>query len=80
MNELIKVNYETEQPTVSARELHEKLNIDTKFTMWFERMCEYGFRERKDFFPKTGKSSSILLINFSTPYKKVRVQTEGKEK
>lgn len=57
MNELIKVNYETEQPTVSARELHEKLNIDTKFTMWFERMCEYGFRERKDFFPKTGKST-----------------------
>lgn len=57
MNELIKVNYETEQPTVSARELHEKLNIDTKFTMWFERMCEYGFREGKDFFPKTGKST-----------------------
>ena len=57
MDDLIKINYETEQPTVSARELHEKLNIDTKFTMWFERMCEYGFRERKDFFPKTGKST-----------------------
>lgn len=23
MNELIKINYETEQPTVSARELHQ---------------------------------------------------------
>ena len=57
MDDLIKINYETEQPTVSARELHEKLNIDTKFTMWFERMCEYGFRERKDFFTKTGKST-----------------------
>lgn len=32
MNELIKINYETEQPTVSARDLHEKLNIGTKFT------------------------------------------------
>lgn len=31
MNELIKINYDTEQPTVSARELHEKLNIETPF-------------------------------------------------
>ncbi len=31
MNELIKLNYDTEQPTVSARELHEKLNIGTEF-------------------------------------------------
>lgn len=29
MNELIKINYETEQPTVSARDLHEVL-IDPK--------------------------------------------------
>ena len=25
MNEVLKINYETEQPTVSARELHEAL-------------------------------------------------------
>lgn len=31
MNELIKINYETEQPTVSARDLHEKLHIGTRF-------------------------------------------------
>lgn len=43
MNEIIKVNYDTEQPTVSARELHEKLNIESNFTTWFKRMCEYGF-------------------------------------
>lgn len=49
MNDLIKVNYETSQPTVSARELHEKLNIGTAFKDWFPRMCEYGFEEGKDF-------------------------------
>ena len=49
MNELIKINYDTEQPTVSARELHEKLNIGTQYTKWFERMTEYGFSENVDF-------------------------------
>ncbi len=59
MNELVKINYETEQPTVSARELHEKLEIGTKFTTWFERMCEYGFSSGKEFFPKLGETSEI---------------------
>lgn len=49
MNELLKINYETEQPTVSARDLHEKLNIGTQYTKWFERMAEYGFFENVDF-------------------------------
>lgn len=57
MNDLIKVNYDTEQPTVSARELHEKLNIGTKFVTWFERMKEYGFAEGNEFFPILGKTS-----------------------
>lgn len=49
MNEVIKINYETEQPTVSARDLHEKLNIGTQYTKWFERMTEYGFSENVDY-------------------------------
>lgn len=49
MNGLLKINYETEQPTVSARELHEGLGINTKFTTWFERMCEYGFNKNADY-------------------------------
>lgn len=57
MNELIEVNQET--MTVSARELHEKLNINTKFSTWFERMTEYGFVKDIDFFPKMGKTSDI---------------------
>ena len=35
--------------TVSARELHEKLEIRTAFKDWFPRMCEYGFAEGEDF-------------------------------
>ena len=57
MNELIKINYDTEQPTVSARELHEKLRIGTRFNDWFPRMCEYGFLDGKDFYSKTSKTS-----------------------
>lgn len=45
MNELIKINYETENPTVSARDLHEGLEVKSNFTTWFDRMCEYGFSE-----------------------------------
>lgn len=45
MNDLMKVTYETGQPTVSARELHEGLRIKSNFTTWFDRMCEYGFTE-----------------------------------
>lgn len=57
MNEMIKVNYETEQPTVSARELHERLHIGTRFNDWFSRMREYGFIEGKDFYSKPSKTS-----------------------
>ena len=46
MNELIKINYETEQPTVSARDLHEQLNIEKRFSAWFETNSK-GFIEMK---------------------------------
>lgn len=50
MNDLIKVNYtESEQPTVSGRELHEALEVKTAYKDWFPRMCEYGFTEGEDF-------------------------------
>ena len=47
MNELLNVNSDTQ--TVSARELHEKLNIGTAFKDWFPRMAEYGFVDGADF-------------------------------
>ena len=49
MNELIKVNYDGERPTVSGRELHEFLEVGTEYMKWFERMCGYGFTEGVDF-------------------------------
>lgn len=50
MTELIKINYDTEQPTVSARELHEKLNIETPF-----KKCRHysGCMERDRGYPCT---------------------------
>lgn len=45
MSELIPINYNGEEPTVSARDLHVGLEIKSNFTTWFDRMCEYGFTE-----------------------------------
>lgn len=49
MNELIKVDFSGDRPAVSARELHEFLEVGTKYADWFPRMCEYGFSEGEDF-------------------------------
>ena len=49
MNELIKVNYDSDRPTLSGRELHEFLEVESNYTTWFKRMCEYGFDENIDF-------------------------------
>lgn len=49
MNELIKVDYTGEKPAVSARELHEFLEVETPYHKWFPRMCEYGFTENEDY-------------------------------
>lgn len=45
MDELIKVTYANDRPTISGRELHEFLEVETPYKKWFERMCEYGFDE-----------------------------------
>ncbi len=57
MNDLIKVNYESDRPTVSARELHDFLEIDTRFNDWFPRMAEYGFTEKTDYYSFLSKTS-----------------------
>ena len=49
MNDLIKVSYENERPTVMGRDLHAALQIRTAYKDWFPRMCEYGFEEGRDF-------------------------------
>ena len=57
MNDLIKVSYAGEQPTVSGRELHAALEIKTAYKDWFPRMCEYGFVEGEDFCSKMSEST-----------------------
>lgn len=61
MGEIIKVNYDGEQPTVSARDLHDGLGIEKRFSAWFETNSQ-GFIKGED---------------YSDPYLKVRVQKEG---
>ena len=46
MNELIKVN--SDEQTVSARELHDALEATERFSTWFERFS-VGFVEGEDF-------------------------------
>lgn len=49
MSELIKVNYDSDRPTVLGRDLHEFLSVNSNYTTWFSRMREYGFTEKVDF-------------------------------
>lgn len=49
MNEIVKVNYDNEQPTVSARELHNGLEVSERFQSWFNRQLQYGFEENSDY-------------------------------
>lgn len=51
LNNLIPISYDNpERPTVSGRELHEFLKIETPYAKWFGRMVEGGFfTEGEDF-------------------------------
>lgn len=60
MNELLKVNYDADRITLSARQLYEFLEVGSNYTTWFNRMCEYGFTENIDYqtyFPKLESES-----------------------
>lgn len=63
MNELIKINYDSDRPTVLARDLHEFLEVESNYTTWFKRMCEYGFTEGNDFRNDKGKEARLYFIN-----------------
>ena len=45
-----KINTDnSDRITVSARDLHKFLEVETDFPHWFQRMTEYGFAEGVDF-------------------------------
>lgn len=87
MNALITVNTDTQ--TVSARELHEKLNIGTEFRKWFPRMTEYGFNENEDYervsqkCPTLGGEQTVVDYNISLDMAKqicmIQRTPEGKQ-
>ncbi len=89
MNELIKINYDTEQPSVSARELHEGLGIGTEFAKWFSRMCEYGFSAKIDYLevivkndenPKGGRPATDYQISVDMAKQICMIQRTDKGK
>ena len=43
-----------ETRTLSARELHNRLGVETQFSIWFNRMIEYGF---------SAENGDFLLVN-----------------
>lgn len=58
MNTLIPINYDAEQPTVSARDLHRALNVQSRFSRWFDTNKEL-FVEGEDF----NKCTSSTVVN-----------------
>lgn len=49
MNNLINLQTTNEGVTVSARELHDKLEVTERFSYWSQRMFKYGFEEGVDY-------------------------------
>lgn len=58
MKEVLTVNYDSEQPTVSARELHDALGVQSRFSRWFESNKEL-FVEGEDY----NKCTSSTVVN-----------------
>ena len=61
--ELIKIIEREGRQLVSGRELHEFLEIGTKYKDWFPRMVEYGFEEEIDFIRVAQKRATNNLKN-----------------
>ena len=61
--ELIKIIEREGRQLVSGRELHEFLEIGTKYKDWFRRMVEYGFEEEIDFIRVAQKRATNNLKN-----------------
>lgn len=57
MNKLIPINYDGEQPMISARDLHKALGIKERFSAWFARYSDC-FEKEVDF-TGVGKPTSV---------------------
>lgn len=59
----IEVN-ENQEPILSARELHNFLEVNSNYTTWFKRMCEYGFDENIDFIEIWSDSKNGNVVDY----------------
>lgn len=85
MQELIKITEKEGQQLVSARELHEFLEIGQDFTNWIKRMIEYGFEENQDFTVakisegKVTKHEYIITLNMAKEISMIQRSEKGKQ-
>ena len=89
MNELIKVTYDNDRPAVSARDLHDFLEVGARYNDWFPRMCEYGFTEGEDYYSflsnrvdgLSGKprQDAVLIIDMAKEICMIQRNEKGKQ-
>ncbi len=86
MNELIKITYNNDRPTDSARDLHDFLEVKTAYKDWFPRMCEYGFTEGEDFCSFLSESTggrpaqdAVLTIDMAKELCMIQRNEKGKQ-
>lgn len=90
MTNLINVTVnENQEPVVSGRDLHEALGVTTPYTMWFNRMVEYGFTDGEDFLlnkfvKQTGrgghnKVDHIIKLDMAKEIAMIQRNNKGKE-
>ncbi len=69
MEALIKITEKDGRTVVSARELHEFLESQTRFDKWIARMLEYGLQENQDYVlvaqkrPTNNPKNPIAIFN-----------------
>lgn len=86
MNELIKITYNNDRPAVSARDLHDFLEVKTAYKDWVPRMCEYGFTEGEDFCSFLSESTggrpaqdAVLTIDMAKELCMIQRNEKGKQ-
>ncbi|MFO9709706.1 antA/AntB antirepressor family protein [Lacticaseibacillus rhamnosus] len=88
MNELIKtITRDDGTIAVSGRELHDFLEVDTRFNDWFQRMAEYGFTEGQDFYsflsknPGGGRPSTdyVMTLDMAKEVAMIQRTDRGKQ-
>lgn len=79
MNVLIPINYDAEQPTVSARDLHKALNVQSRFSRWFDTNASY-YKSQSRYFNYAYVAVKWSEAENATSYKVRVTKTDGSYK